>query len=127
MTQRIGCPSGYGRDQFDNCQLDSGKLRYMDNIRVHNINFIRYGSCKRCGACEKPDCPHLTLEDGLATCMTYGKGDYLEWRCNVFPDSPFCRVVREGICGFTFEPLTEEDAEKYGHCLKTWRLNTYNT
>jgi hypothetical protein len=90
-------------------------------IKVHGIKFIRSGECKRCGACEKPNCEHLTWEDGLATCKTYGKGDYLEWRCDVFPDSPFCGVVRKGICGFTFEPVTEEDAKKYRDCLKKWQ------
>lgn len=99
----------------------------MDKIKSHGIEFIRHGECKRCGECEKHDCKYLTWEDGLATCLTYGKGDYLEWRCDVFPDSPFCRVVREGICGFTFEPVTEEDAEKYQQYLKIWQLHTYST
>lgn len=120
MTQRIGCPSGYGRDQFDNCQLDSGKLRYMDNIRVHNINFIRYGSCKRCGACEKPDCPFLIWEGELATCTTYRKGYYWQFDCDKFPTSPYCDVVRKGICGYKFIPATEEDVKKHKERLKRW-------
>lgn len=89
-------------------------------IRVHNIDFIRSGECKRCGACEKPDCPHLLWEGGLATCKTYGTGDYLEWNCDKFPDNPFCRVIFDEICGYEFEPVTEVDKEKYLHCLKTW-------
>ena len=94
----------------------------MKIIKSHNIKFIRSGKCKRCGACEKSSCPHLTWEDGLATCKTYGKGDYLEWRCDVFPDGPFCKVILEGICGYKFEPLTEDDDKKYQECIKVWGL-----
>lgn len=86
-------------------------------IQSHGIDFIREGKCKRCGACEKPNCPHLTWEDGLATCKTYGKGDYLEWNCHVFPNSPFCDVVRKGICAYTFVPITKEGAELYEKML----------
>lgn len=83
-------------------------------IKIGNISFVRKGECSRCGACEKPDCPHLWWEqDGRATCLTHGEGDYLEWNCDKFPDNPFCEVVREGICGYTFEPVTEEDAKRY--------------
>ena len=82
-------------------------------IEHSGIKFFLRGECKRCGACEKPNCPHLTWEDGLATCKTYGKGDYLEWNCHVFPNSPFCDIIQDGICGYTFEPVTEEDAKLY--------------
>jgi hypothetical protein len=92
----------------------------MDNIEIHGIKFIRYGFCKRCGACEKPNCPHFKLINELATCLTYGRGDYLKWNCDKFPDNPFCKVIFEEICGYTFEPVTEADLERYLHCLKTW-------
>jgi hypothetical protein len=88
-----------------------------DRIISHGIDFIRCGSCKRCGACEKPSCPHLTWEDGLATCKTYGKGDYLEWNCHVFPNSPFCDVILDGICAYTFEPVTEDGTRMYEEIL----------
>jgi hypothetical protein len=93
-------------------------------IKNHGINFIREGECKRCGACEKPSCPHFRMIDGLATCLTYGKGDYLKRKCYQFPDNPFCRVVREGICGFKFTPATPADEKKYKEYLKKWRLHT---
>jgi hypothetical protein len=51
--------------------------------------------------------------------MTYGEGDYLEWRCDVFPDSPFCDVVRKKICGYSFEPVTEDGARMYMKILKS--------
>ena len=91
-------------------------------IVSHGITFIRKGKCKRCGACEKSTCPHYIMVNGKATCQTYGRGDYLEWKCNVFPDNPFCRVVREGICGFKFTPATNDDILKYREYLRTWRL-----
>ena len=101
----------------------------MTIIRSNGIEFIRHGACKRCGACEKPNCPHLVWEDGLATCKTYGKGDYLEWNCHVFPNSPFCDVVVDEICGFKFEPVTDEDARMYEEILsrvKRKRLERLN-
>ena len=87
------------------------------HIEIHGIKFIRHGSCRRCGACEKPSCPHLTWEDDLATCLTYGKGDYLEWNCHVFPNSPFCDVVRLGVCAYSFEPITEDGSRVYYQIL----------
>jgi hypothetical protein len=81
----------------------------------HGVTFYRRGECKRCGECEdKPEpCKHFYFKDGLATCDTYGKGDYIEKNCEEFPNNPFCRVVREGICGFTFEPISDEEERKY--------------
>jgi len=58
-------------------------------IISHGIHFIRTGECKRCEACEKLSCPHFKMVDDLATCLTYGKGDYLEKKCYEFPDNPF--------------------------------------
>ncbi len=89
-----------------------------DRITSHSIEFIRHGSCKRCGACEKPSCPHLTWKDGLATCEVYGEKEYFELNCHVFPDSPFCDVVLDGICAYTFEPVTAYDAELYEEMLE---------
>ena len=82
-------------------------------IVCNGIGFNRTGECKRCGECEKRHCSHFSMEGGLATCDTYGKGDYLERNCERFPDSPFCRVVQEGKCGYIFIPITDEDIEKY--------------
>lgn len=93
-------------------------------VVCHNIQFHRRGSCKRCGACERKKCPHLSIQNGLATCDTYGTGDYLERNCNVFPDHPFCRVVLEGICGFKFIPVTEEDSSRYKEFIEKWQLAT---
>ena len=89
----------------------------MEIIRSHSIDFIRHGKCKRCGACEKPNCPHLTWEGGLATCKVYGEKEYFELNCHVFPNSPFCDVILDGICAYTFEPVTEEGARMYEEIL----------
>jgi len=113
-------------------------------IKVHGIKFIRTGKCKRCGACEKPSCPHFKMIKGLATCDVYEGRDKVcklctndksgIWysqgepvthaNCKKFPDNPFCRVVREGICGFKFTSVTKEDEKKYKEYLKIWRLHT---
>ena len=82
-------------------------------LEWNGIEFYRTGECKRCGACEKKHCAHFSMEGGIATCDTYGKGDYLERNCERFPDNPFCRVVQEGTCGYRFEPITDEDVRKY--------------
>lgn len=96
----------------------------MAIIRIHNITFHRTGECRRCGECEnKPKpCTHFKMVEGKATCDTYGTGDYLEKRCNVFPDNPFCRVVLNGVCGFEFVPVTKADAKRYKEAKKKWRL-----
>ncbi len=98
-----------------------------DNIKViHGIKFRIAGKCRRCGECEKKPtpCEHLSFENGLATCDTYGKGDYLEKRCDVFPDSPSCRVVREGICGIKFIPVGKESKKKYQEAMLKWLSHT---
>jgi len=94
-------------------------------VRSHGVNFHRTGICKRCGKCEKKSkpCVHLSFQNGLATCDTYGSGDYLEKRCDVFPDNPFCRVVKDGICGFKFIPVSEADEERYKELLSRWQSN----
>jgi hypothetical protein len=89
-----------------------------ETVKSHGIEFIRHGSCKRCGVCEKPKCPHLMWENGLATCKTYGSGDYLKWNCHVFPNSPFCDVVRKRVCAYTFEPITKDGARLYEEMLR---------
>jgi len=94
----------------------------MKIIESNSIKFYLLGECKRCGACEKPSCPHLTWEDGLATCKVYGEKEYFELNCHIFPDSPFCDVILDGICGFKFVPVTEDDAKKYNKCLEVWGL-----
>jgi len=58
-------------------------------IISRGIHFIRAGKCKRYGACGKRTCPHFKIVDGLAKCLTYGKGDYLEKKYYEFPDNPF--------------------------------------
>ena len=89
--------------------------KIMQEVTCHNIKFYRIGECKRCGECEnKPKpCPHFSMKDGLATCDTYGTGDYIKFNCEKFPDNPFCRVVREGICGIKFVLVNKADEQKY--------------
>jgi len=91
-------------------------------IKSHGIRYEKTGKCLRCGKCEKKNCPHFSMVGGLATCDTYEYGDYIEKRCHVFPDSPFCEVVRKGICGYKFKPVTDEDIKKHREYLKIWRL-----
>ena len=111
-------------------------------INSNGINFIREGYCKRCGACEKPKCPHFKMVDGLATCDIYknregickicseikskktGKNiEISHENCEKFPNSPFCDVVLKGICGYKFKPVTEEDNKKFKNCLGAWQLH----
>lgn len=85
---------------------------------VHECKFVRSGKCKRCGSCEKPDCPHFSMEDGLATCKIHDKKPKV---CKDFPDHPFLRVIKSGVCGYKFEPLTVKDAKKYKELKKAWQ------
>jgi hypothetical protein len=87
--------------------------------RIHGIDFHVTGQCKRCGECEKKDCSHFSMENGLSTCDTYGEGDYLRKKCYEFPNGPLARVVRGGTCRFKFAPVTEEDKKKYEMLLES--------
>ena len=85
-------------------------------IKSHGIEFIRTGQCKQCGACGCGECPHHYEADGLHWCRDY---IYRENRCGFcsitrgeeithascigYPDNPWIRHVRSGICGYTFE------------------------
>jgi hypothetical protein len=57
------------------------------------------------------------MKEGMATCDTYGKGDYIEMNCEEFPNNPFCRVVREGICGFKFVLVDKADEKRFKELL----------
>jgi len=83
----------------------------MTELTIHGITFIRSGSCNRCGACgcEKMDCPHFSYAGRYATCDVYDTRNDMCEQCGIshdncvgFPDNPWVRVVREGICGYTF-------------------------
>ena len=90
-------------------------------MNVSGMILRRTGQCNRCGACEKPKCQHWSMTNGISTCDTYGHGDYIDKRCYVFPDSPFCYVVRQGICGYEFIPTNEKDADRFNRLMKKWR------
>ena len=86
----------------------------MTVLKVHGIKFIRTGKCKQCGACGCGDCPHHTEADGLHWCDIYDKrrekclcsqtdNDLTHSNCIGYPDNPWIGVVRQGICGYTFE------------------------
>lgn len=111
-------------------------------ITMHGIKFRRTGKCNRCGECEKKDCPHFKMVDGLATCDVQDKKEEIcelcsndessiWWKkgkkithiiCKCLPSHPFLRVIMSGECGYKFEPLTKEDKIKYEKCKKVWRL-----
>lgn len=113
----------------------------MNIFKVHGVTFERTGKCKRCGQCEKKDCPHFSIKNGLATCDIYNKRNEvckscssnekgIWWRkgnpithavCKKFPNHPFLRVIMEGICGYKFKPLTKKDEIKYKKLVEAWK------
>ena len=85
-------------------------------VTNHGIEFIRSGKCLQCGACGCKECTHNYEQDGLIHCLIY------EWRaepclipcsqtdndgthsnCIGYPDSPWIRPIRSGVCGYSFE------------------------
>jgi hypothetical protein len=88
-------------------------------FKAHGISFIRTGKCRRCGACEKKNCPHFSMVDGLATCAIH-EGDRPQV-CVDFPNHPFLGVIQSGVCGYKFKPLTKKDKVKYEELLKAWQ------
>jgi hypothetical protein len=107
---------------------------------VHGVNYIRTGQCNRCGACEKDTCPHYSFTDGLATCAIQSRKNDVCEKCSndpeayaydpktpvdhkicaVFPNHPFLRVIQSGICGYKFEPATDEDKKKHRILVEAW-------
>jgi hypothetical protein len=87
-------------------------------IIAHGIEFVRTGSCQHCGdcGCNKGPCPHWYVHNGRRRCAIY---DVRQLTCKVcseidgeridhvgcvgFPDNPWVRVVRNRICGYTFQ------------------------
>jgi len=93
---------------------------------AHGVLFIRTGSCKQCGRCEDGFCPHLDEE--TFKCLIHEQKQ--EWcdecggthqECHDFPKHPWVKVIEEGICGFKFEPLNEEEAKKKAELDKLWQ------
>jgi hypothetical protein len=85
-------------------------------IVSHGIPFIRTGHCLQCGACGCGECPHHYERRGKHLCAVYDRREAVCAACSEaagagvthescigFPDNPWIRVVREGICGYTFE------------------------
>ena len=111
-------------------------------FRVHGVNYIRTGQCIRCGECCKTkNCPHFSWKAKLATCNIQNEKDevctscatnengywYKPQRetthqiCRVFPNHPFLRVIMSRVCGYKFEPVTEEDKIKHQKFIDTWQ------
>lgn len=87
-------------------------------FRVHGVSYIRTGQCLRCGECEKPTCPHFSWQEGLATCAIQQTKDAV---CKYFPSHPFLRVIKEGLCGYSLTPATEEDRIKHQKLVEAWQ------
>ena len=83
-------------------------------LKVHGIEFIRYGSCHQCGACgcNKEPCPHHYMKDGLHWCAIYDERENTEYaNCILFPDNPWVWMVRRGICGYHFRRVDGESMD----------------
>jgi hypothetical protein len=42
--------------------------------------------------------------------------------CAEFPTHPFLRVIKEGLCGFSFEPASDEDRAKHKKLIAAWDI-----
>jgi len=124
------------RNLSNNCCEDK-----ISTLAVHGVKYIRTGQCNRCGECEKSACPHFAFINGLASCSVYDKREKIcesctnteggMWYrkgkpithavCCSFPDQPFLRVIKEGICGFKFGPATEADAKRHKELVEAWQ------
>ena len=87
-----------------------------ERIVSHGIPFIRTGTCVQCGACGCGDCPHHIVRDGKHWCDVYDERDRVceicteiegeeidHAGCIGYPDNPWIRVVRQGVCAYTFK------------------------
>lgn len=81
-------------------------------ITAHGIEFVRTGACRQCGACgcAKGPCPHWWQRGGRHFCAIYSTREAFCEVCGTdhascvgFPDNPWIGVVRDGVCGYTFE------------------------
>lgn len=82
----------------------------MTTFYVHGFTFERSGSCQQCGACGCAGCPHHFERDGLSWCDVYeqraeycGLCEMDHASCIGYPDNPWIRNIRSGVCGFDFK------------------------
>lgn len=86
------------------------------HIISHGIAFIRTGVCKQCGACGCGDCRHHHVKDGKHWCDVYDTRHLICEQCSEaageevthegcigYPDNPWIRHIRSGVCAYRFE------------------------
>ena len=113
-------------------------------FHVHSVNYIRTGSCNRCGECCKvKNCLHFSWKEGalgfcdihdnrigICTKCTTTEDAYFHKAgreathqiCIDFPNHPFLGVINSGVCGYKFEPATEEDKAKHQKLIEAWQI-----
>ena len=87
-------------------------------FKVHNIEFIRSGSCNQCGGCGDKcvKCPHGEPYKDGSKCTIYDTRNLHCKECSEihrefinhqicidFPNHPWLDVIRRGICSYKFE------------------------
>lgn len=108
------------------------------SFTTHKINFKRTGECNRCpGVNPAPcciDCPHFDVISGVNTCLIYNTRNQICKECsqkrgkdithNVcieFPNHAWLNILKSDNCGYTFEPLTKEDEDKFNNLTNIWQ------
>lgn len=97
---------------------------------AHGVRFVRTGSCNQCGACGclTKDCPHAMSLNGKVFCAIYDQRDQFCEECGhdhryciEFPTHPWCHVITDGVCGFSFWPVSDADFAKLWKLESAWR------
>jgi len=107
------------------------------NVNSDGIDFIRTGTCNRCGCCCK-DCPHLHEEEnGVFTCLIYDKRDQVcefcktapngcadpdgtHRSCISYPITPFSPFIKNGKCSYKFALKNPKDKAKFDEINSRW-------
>jgi len=98
-------------------------------------NFERTGKCDQCIGCEHDceECPHGERRGSKMYCKVYDtRGDVCEYCTNTegsifynngkdvthqtcvdHPAHPNLYVIKNDICAYKFEPVTQDDADKF--------------
>jgi len=97
---------------------------------VHGVQFIRSGTCNRCGiCCVDETCSHYAVINNVPTCKIYNKrnqscqehGGITHSVCVAFPDHPWLKVIKNGECSYQFMCLNAEEEAKKNALDETWQ------
>ena len=97
---------------------------------VHGVQFERTGSCNQCGACgcANDNCSHYKKIKGKWGCVIYdtraafcAEHNSTHEICIIFPNHPWLKVIKDGVCSYTFTPVDSVNLAKFNELNQAWQ------